>query len=110
MKLIFNMKLMILIILFSLFPFFTAYAQEYDRVWVSIDDRYRLISINYFDDPAMCESGKACTTTSSIIFIKGYEFHPTRLGCNAWTHEVLHFWGYSHEDMEKYFWCEITDQ
>ena len=40
-----------------------------------------------------------------ILLDEAYVFQPAYLGCNVWTHEVLHAWGYSHEAMLHWFVC-----
>ncbi len=40
-----------------------------------------------------------------VALPKGEEFRETPIGCNAYTHEMLHHWGYHEQSMAQFFNC-----
>lgn len=99
------------------------YADSLDYAWAwNSEDGYYKVYYYSFEKETL-EMLKICQTNAlgchniyydeigkfhMISLVKGHEFDYAIPGCNIYTHEMLHAWGYNEAMISDFFPCGIT--
>ncbi len=89
---------------------------EYAWAWNETEGYYKVYyySVNDYSETDRCmEDWQGCEIKwymndriiHEVILLEDREFMDTEAGCNTYTHEMLHAWGFQEQTIRQFFSC-----
>jgi hypothetical protein len=91
----------------SLFIFLFTLTPVPDYVWIPNEyEESGYAKSLIIHNMGLCKPNEiGCTYNNFVVLPEGEEFQPVLPGCNLYTHEVLHLWGFTEQMLHHFFTC-----